>query len=81
MKSFQRLFAAAVLTSAFTLVTFAGDMDCGVAPPPPPPNSSQVQIDTDAPRGDIDTGAGATTDEGAWSAVVWGVVEGVLALL
>lgn len=80
MKNLQRLCAAVVLTLTLSLPISAGVMDCGVAPPPPPPAPTQSDATATA-RGEIDTGPGVTTQEGSLSHVVWGVVEGVLALL
>lgn len=81
MKSLRQLCTSIVLMLAFSFPVFAGGMECGVASPPPSPapTSSVTQGGAD---GQIPTGPGATTTEGgAWSGVVWGVVEGVLALL
>ena len=82
MKTFQCLSAAVVLTFAFTLSTFAGDMDCGIAPPlPPPPTSSLMQGDAQISSGHMSTGAGATTTASeSYTEVVWGLLEGVLVL-
>ncbi len=65
MKNFQRLCASVVLTLALSLPAFAGDMDCGVAPPPPPaPASASTQGGIETPRGDMDGGSGSTATAG-----------------
>lgn len=83
MKLLQRLCAAIVLASMLTLPTLAGDMDTGmgIAPPPPPPTSSLTQGNvTEAPSGHMPTGPGATSESESYAGVVWGLLEGVLAL-
>lgn len=81
MKSLQRLCAIVVLTLGFSLPALAGDMPTGpgVASPPPAPTSSTMQGDA-APNGHMPTGPGATPEGESFSGVVWGVLEGVLAL-
>lgn len=83
MSNFQRLFAALVLTLAFSIGVIAGDMQTGsgiAQPPTPAPASPTTQGSSASLDGQIHTGPGATTEGESLSEVVWGVFEGVLAL-
>lgn len=64
MKTLQRLCAALVLTLAFTLSAFAGEMSTGFTDPPPPPPNSQTAT----------TGGTSTTLDGQMDTTVTGVI-------
>ena len=83
MRTFRRLCTAFVLSLAFTLPAFAGEISTTVAPP-----TSPAQGDMSTPiNGDMHTGApgdmhtGEATAEGVLAEAVVDLVQGVLALL
>ena len=71
MKHLRQFCAAAVLTFALTLSTFAGDIDCGVVAPPP-----QTAI-----TGNMATGITATNEESTETSFVDPVTEFTLNIL
>ena len=78
MKKLRQLSAAA-LVCALTHTTFAGDMNCPVAPPPPSPGTAQV-IDSGTV---VASTGGADNDKNTLDPLtdaIWAALEGVMKL-
>lgn len=78
MKSVQCFCAVVMLTLAFSQSVLAGDMPTGPGVASPSPTTSSTT--QSGSNGHMSTGPGATNEGGSLSGVVWGVLEGVLAL-
>ncbi len=60
MKTLRQFCTAAVLTCAFTLPAYAGDMSTGKTPPPPPPSATSAGDMSTGISGDMSTGKSMT---------------------
>jgi hypothetical protein len=82
MKSLRRFSAITVLTFAFALPAFAGEISTGVTEPPPPP-SVTGQITTGV-KGDAQTSGDISTplaSESSAMVTMLSLLQGVLSLL
>ena len=73
MTHLRRFCAATILTFAFALATFAGDMQCGVVTPPPDPPASVM--------GETTPGVTAATEENTETSFIDPVTELTLNIL
>lgn len=81
MKQFRLSLAATVLTLAFSIPAFAGDMETGITsqPPTPPAATTSGDIQTTV-AGQMETGVTANEAADSLSCVALGLMQSVLSL-